>query len=99
MRKTACLTAILFVAGLVLAPIALAADKTHEVTAQVVKVDMAGKTITIKNEKGEEMTATVLETAADSLKGVKAGDTVTLTCLDDEAGAHKGVSAIKQAKK
>ena len=49
MRKVASLVCALFVAGLVLAQLtpALAAAKTHQLTATIVSVDMEKKTITI----------------------------------------------------
>ena len=101
MNRASRLAAAIVCAGLVLAlPFATPAlagdkDKSHEVTAEVVSVDTDAKTITIKNEKGEASSAPVLEGALAALQTVKAGDKVTLTCLDDESGNHKGVIAIK----
>jgi hypothetical protein len=68
-------------------------------TATVVSTDVDAKTITIKDEKGEEKTAPVLEDALGSLKTLKAGDKVVLTCLDHDKGEHQGVSDSKPAKK
>jgi hypothetical protein len=78
------------------API-LAGDmgKTHEVAGEVVSANFEAKTITIKDDKGESKTATVLPAAADALKGVRAGDRVILTCQDTDKGDHVGVSGIK----
>lgn len=73
----------------------LAAGKTHDVKTEIVSVDMKAKTITIKDEKGESKTVPVLASAMESLKNVKAGDHVTLTCQDDDKGGHEGVAAIK----
>jgi Cu/Ag efflux protein CusF len=102
MKNTARLLSLVVAAGLAFAgastTLVLAAEKTHEMTTQVVSVDLKAKTITIKDEKGENKTAPVLEQALESLKTVKAGDRVTLTCLDDENGQHKGVSGIKHVK-
>jgi Cu/Ag efflux protein CusF len=99
MRKFALVIAVLFVAGLALAQAgeAKAAGKTHDVTAEVVSVDMNAHTITIKDEKGENKTAPVQDAAIDSLKGLKAGDKVVLTCLDNDKGEHQAVVKIKKA--
>ena len=53
---------------------------------------------TIKDEKGEEKTAPVLDKAMDSLKNVHTGDKVKITCQDTDKGDHEGVSAIKVEK-
>jgi hypothetical protein len=76
---------------------AAAKTTTHDVTAEVVSTDVTKKEITLKDEKGESHTAPVTGKAIASLKTVKAGDKVTVTCLDDEKGAHKAVTAIKPA--
>ena len=100
MKKVALLVCAVFVAGLVLgaATPALAAGKTHDLTATVVSVDVENKKITFKDEKGEEKTAPVMGKAVDSLKTVHAGDKVNLTCTDNDKGEHLGVSAIAAAK-
>jgi len=100
MKKLVSALSILAVAGLVFMQVANAADKkTHEMTVTVVSMDMTAKTITVKDDKGAEKTAPVLAEALASLKTVKAGDMVVLTCLDNEKGEHQGVTAIKAAKK
>jgi hypothetical protein len=86
---------VVAVACAVLAPVALAATKTHEVRSEVVSVNMEGKTITIKDEKGADKSVPVLESALASLKTIKAGDHVLITCQDDDKGMHQGVAAIK----
>lgn len=73
------------------------AGKTHEVAAEVVSVDAAKSTITIKGEK-ENTTAPVDAKAAGVLKTIKAGDKVTLTCWDNAKGEHVKVVAIAPAK-
>ena len=80
--------------ALVLATPALAKDTWHDVTAEVVSVDLAAKVITIKDETGASRKVPVLPSALESLKTVKAGDNVLLTCQDNEKGEHQGVSAI-----
>src|SRR5262245_22882924 len=69
--------------------------KTHDATATIVSVDAAAKTVTLKDESGETKTAPVTGTAIESLKTLKAGDHVTVTCKDDEHGNHKAITAIK----
>lgn len=99
MRRVAWLVCLLFVVGVVmgnLAP-AFAGGKSHDMKAQVVSVDLEGKKITIKDEKGENHTAPVMGKAIDTLKTVKAGDWVMLTCMDNEKGEHQGVTDIKMA--
>jgi len=76
----------------------LASGKTHDVKTEVVSVDAEHKTLTIKDDKGENKTVKVLEAAVASLKNVKAGDKVTLTCQDSDKGEHEGVAAIKVEK-
>jgi hypothetical protein len=76
---------------------AAAAGKTHEVAAEVVSADTTKSTITIKGEK-DNQTVPVDAKATAALKDVKAGDKVTLTCWDDEKGAHQKVVAIAPAK-
>jgi hypothetical protein len=94
------LVAFAFVLGLAFVP-TMAGDakgKSHTMTAEIVSVDMNAKTITVKDDKGENHTAPVLAEALEGLKTVKPGDKVTLTCLDNEKGEHQGVSGIKPAK-
>lgn len=98
MRNLAAVVCALFVAGLILgvATPAVAGGKTHTLKATVVSIDVEGHKITIKDEKGEEKTAPVLDKAMESLKTLKAGDKVTLTCADKENGEHEGVEAIQK---
>jgi uncharacterized protein (DUF58 family) len=103
------LAALLSVAALVIAtaPQAFAkapahahpamAGKSHEVQAEVVSADPAKSTLTIKGEKDENKTVPVDKKAVASLKTVKAGDKVTLTCWDNAKGEHVKVTAIAKA--
>lgn len=111
MKKLALLVSFALVAGIATADEANKADaakpaeaakaasagKTHEVAAEVVSADSAKGTITIKGEK-DNKTVPVDAKATAALKDVKAGDKVTLTCWDDEKGAHSKVVAIVPAK-
>jgi len=90
----AVLMAVMLVANV--AP-AVAAGKTHDVNATIVSVNVEGKTITFKDDTGASISAGVLDSAAGSLKSVKAGDHVTLTCQDNEKGEHQGISRIQAA--
>lgn len=82
-----------FASGLALAQ----AGKTHDVKAEVVKIDAAAKTITL-NVEGKEMTLPVEGDAVAQSKDLKAGEKVTATCRDDSSGAHKAVTKIVIAK-
>jgi Cu/Ag efflux protein CusF len=82
---------------LVSAHAVLAGAKTHDVKGTVVSVDLKEKKITFKTEKGDNQTAPVMDAAAESLKILKAGDKVILTCTDNDKGDHQGISAIRVA--
>jgi len=71
--------------------------KTHKLAAEVVSADAQAATITIKGEDGKEATAKVDAAAAKSLANLKAGDKVTLTCRDNDAGQHEAIVAIEKA--
>jgi hypothetical protein len=97
MKKVAAVTCALFVLALAAGMISsvVAADKTHEVKGEVVSVDLQGKMLTFKDDTGANKTAPVTGKGLDTLKTLKAGDKVTLTCTDNEKGEHQGISAIK----
>jgi multidrug resistance efflux pump len=67
--------------------------KTHDVEGEIVSVDSAKNTITIKTTGGES-TSPVEGKAQTSLKDLKPGQKVTVTCRD-EKGEHKAVTDIK----
>ena len=99
MKKFALLLAFVFAAGVASAEEKKAdavnpADKTHEVSAEIVSVDAVAKTVTIKGDKGNT-TVPVEEKALAQVKDLKAGQKVTLICLDDATGAHKAVAGVK----
>ena len=100
MKRVALVVCALFVIAVVVAPVTvlLAAGKTHDMTTQVVSIDLEKKTITFKDDKGANQTAPVIGKALEALKTLKAGDKVTLTCTDNEKGEHQGISAIEIAK-
>jgi hypothetical protein len=72
------------------------AGKTHEVQAEVVSADTAKSTLTIKGEK-DNKTVPVDKKAMASLKTVKAGDKVTLTCWDNAKGEHVKITGIAKS--
>ena len=75
------------------------ATKTHTVEAEVVSADATAKTLTIKGEAGKENKTVAVDTSAvGSLKSLKSGDKVKLTCRDDSMGAHQAVTEIKVEK-
>ena len=76
---------------------ATAAEKTHVVEAEVVSADATAKTLTIKGEPNK--TVAVDATAIGSLKDLKAGDKVKLTCRDNDKGEHQAVTKIAKETK
>ena len=76
---------------------ATAAEKTHVVEAEVVSADAVAKTITIKGDPNK--TVAVDATAVGSLKDLKAGDKVKLTCRDNDKGEHQAVTKIAKETK
>ena len=103
MKKFALLLSLVFVAGTAFAQAAKQAEavkapakaasvaKAEAMEAEVVSVDAAAKTITIKGEP-ENKTLKVEGKALASLKTIKAGEKVTLEV------ANEAVLAIKAAK-
>lgn len=75
---------------------AMAAEKTHDVKAEVVSFDAAKSTLTIKGDK-ENKTVPVEGKAMAALKDVKPGAKLTLVCKDDAAGMHQAVVDVKPA--
>jgi len=76
---------------------ATAAEKTHVVEAEVVSVDATAKTLTIKGDPNK--TVAVDASAVGSLKDLKSGDKVKLTCRDNEKGEHQAVTKISKETK
>ena len=99
MRKPLLILGAVLAAALLAAQLnpAMAAGKTHDVAATVVSIDMQAKKITFQDDAGSTSTAAVVEKAVESLKSVKAGDKVVLTCRDAENGTIEGVIAIRPA--
>ena len=100
MRKLALIACAALVLGLVVGQVSAATTtgKSHRMTAEVVSVDVQAKTLTIKDDKGEEKTAPVLGKAVDRLKSLKAGEKVTLTCRDNDKGEHEAITHIVAVK-
>jgi hypothetical protein len=71
--------------------------KMHDVQAEIVSIDEAAKTITVKGDP-DNKTVPVEGKALASLKTHKAGEKVTLICRDNEQGEHQAVVGIKAAK-
>ena len=96
-QKSSMLAAALIFALAAAVPAAWAgAGKTHESKAEVVSIDETAKTITLKDDKGENHTAPLLGKAVDEAKHLKAGDKVKATCQDNDKGEHEGVTALKK---
>jgi len=106
MKKLALLPLTLFVVASVAsasqapAPAAPAAKaavvKTHIVEAEVVSADVTAKTLTIKGDPNK--TIPVDAAAVASLKTLKAGEKVKLTCRDNDKGDHEAVTLITVEK-
>jgi hypothetical protein len=75
------------------------AVKTHVVEAEIVSADVAAKTLTIKGDPNK--TVPVDASAVASLKSVKAGEKVKLTCRDNDKGEHEAIThiTVEKAKK
>ena len=102
MKKIATVASMAVIVGLLFAasmPALAGMGKTHKETAQVVSVDVKAKTITLKDEKGESHTAPVMGDAVGQLAKINAGDKVSVTCQDDDKGAHQGVISIHKMTK
>ena len=112
MKKLTLLLSVLLVAGVAsakqttapaksksTAPAAAPAMKTHVLEAEVVSADATAKTLTIKGDPNK--TVAVDAAAVGSLKSLKAGEKVKLTCRDDAAGDHQAIThiTVEQAKK
>ena|SRR5437867_10471960 len=102
MKRIISLISALLLTAMLLAPantaLAAAAKKSHDLTVEVVSADATAKTLTIKDDKGENKTVPVEGKAVDKLKHLKGGEKVTVTCEDDDKGEHKGIIAIKPVK-
>ena len=75
----------------------VAAAKTHEVEAEIVSVDAAKHTLTLKGDTENKTVPVEGSKAIAALKDVKPGSKVTLVCKDNEKGEHKAVVGIKTA--
>lgn len=71
-----------------------AAAKTHGFDAEIVAVDAAKKTLTIKASP-DNKTVPVDAKAVAMVKDLKPGDKVTLICRDNDKGDHLAVSGVK----
>jgi hypothetical protein len=78
---------------------ASATEKTHKVSAEVVSVDTMKNTLTVKSTDGGEKTVPVEGKAITTLKALKPGEKVDLTCRDNDKGEHQAVTAISVSTK
>jgi hypothetical protein len=100
MKLFSILMCALFVVGMVPGQVTplLAGDSKHDLSAEVVSVDVEGKNITIKDTEGNEITMPVMGDAIETLDTLTAGDKVILTCEDDQNGEHMGIVSIDTGK-
>jgi Cu/Ag efflux protein CusF len=109
MKKFALLSSFLLLAGAASATPAKAhhGAKAHEtakaastaapaeVAGEIVSVDAMKKSVTFRNEQGENVTWPVDGAAVASLKTVKTGEKVMISYAVDANGAPKAITAIK----
>jgi uncharacterized lipoprotein YajG len=108
MKKLTLLLSVLLIAGVASAAQTTAksksapakstapAAKTHVIEAEVVSADATAKTLTLKGDPNK--TVAVDAAAVASLKTLKAGEKVKLTCRDNAAGEHEAVTHITVEK-
>jgi hypothetical protein len=72
--------------------------KTHVVATEVVKADIAGKTLTVKGPNNSQMTMPCEGRAVSELNAVKVGEKVDVICRDNDKGEHQAIVGIKAAK-
>jgi Ni/Co efflux regulator RcnB len=75
-----------------------AKTRLHTITAELVSVDTAAKTCTIKDDKGVSKTITLRGKALQKASHFKAGDKVTLRVREDRTGEPRSVTAMRAAK-
>jgi hypothetical protein len=99
--RKGCLTAG-FVIAVLAAAISPAAAKSaaaaHELTAKVVAVDLAAKSIRIDTGTGPSQVLFAVGKAAESLDELPAGEMFKLTVRDSDDGKRREVVTIKRAK-
>jgi len=71
--------------------------KTHVVATEVVKADVAAKTLTLKGENNTEMTMPCQGKAVAELKTVTPGEKVNVICQDNAKGEHLAIIGITAA--
>ena len=74
-----------------------AAEKTKTIDAEVVAADATGKTLTIKGDPNK--TLAVDASAVGSLKDLKSGDKVKLTCRQNDMGEAQAITKITKETK
>jgi Cu/Ag efflux protein CusF len=75
-----------------------AKTRLHTITAEVVSVDTAAKTVTIKDDKGATKTITLRGKAVEEASRFKAGDKVMLRVREDRSGEPRSATAVRAAK-
>jgi len=71
------------------------AAKATEIAGEIVSADVAKKTLTFKNEKGESVTWPAEGKALENLKSAKAGEKVTIAYRANEKGEPQAATEIK----
>jgi hypothetical protein len=76
-------------------PAFIAAEKTHDLTVDIVSFDDKAKTIRIRDDEGVLRTAPLLGKAVAESRTFFVGDRVVITCHDDGRGGHRGITALR----
>jgi hypothetical protein len=71
---------------------------SHSVKGEVVSADVEKKTISFKNDKGEDVTWPAEGTAQSSLKNLKPGEKVTITYRVNDKGEPQAATKIAAVK-
>jgi opacity protein-like surface antigen len=74
-----------------------AAEKSKTIDAEVVSADATAKTLTIKGDPNK--TLAVDASAVGSLKDLKSGDKIKLTCRQNDMGEAQAVTKITKETK
>lgn len=85
-------------AALLLAPGLAGAEQftTHEVRAKFVGVDPSSRTLTVELEDGNHSTGPFEGDIAAAVKGIDSGDTVIVTCKDNQRGEHVAATKVRR---
>lgn len=100
MKKIAILAVVVLALGIVALP-AVAGEHAkgahHDLNVSFVSCDAKAKTMTFKTDAGDQKTAPINDSAMKMCPTLKAGEQVTVTCMDNDKGEHQMISHVKVA--